>query len=111
MKEKYRVVWSNVAENDLRNIIEYIADDSPPNALKIFKSIKQKVSSLTAFPEIGRIVPELRDQGILQYRELIISPWRILYRISEMKVFVLSVLDSRRNIEDILLKRLTNSKI
>jgi toxin ParE1/3/4 len=111
MKEKYQVVWSNIAENDLRNIIEYIADDSPPNALKIFKSIKQKVSSLNTFPERGRIVPELRDQGILQYRELIISPWRILYRISEMKVFVLSVLDSRRNIEDILLKRLTNSKI
>jgi toxin ParE1/3/4 len=111
MKEKYQVVWSNIAENDLRNIIEYIADDSPPNALKIFKSIKQKISSLTTFPERGRIVPELRDQGILQYRELVISPWRILYRISEMKVFVLSVLDSRRNIEDILLKRLTNSKI
>jgi toxin ParE1/3/4 len=111
MKEKYQVVWSDIAENDLRNIIEYIADDSPPNALKIFKSIKQKVSSLNTFPERGRIVPELRDQGILQYRELIISPWRILYRISEMKVFVLSVLDSRRNIEDILLKRLTNSKI
>ena len=111
MKKKYQVVWSNIAENDLKNIIEYIADDSPPNALKIFKSIKQKPSKLNTFPERGRIVPELRDQGILQYRELVISQWRILYRISEMNVFVLSVLDSRRNIEDILLKRLTNSKI
>ncbi len=111
MTKKYHVVWSNIAENDLKNIIEYIADDSPPNALKIFKSIKQKASSLYTLPERGRIVPELRDQGILQYRELVISPWRILYRISEKSVFVLSVLDSRRNIEDILLKRLTNSKI
>lgn len=111
MKKKYHVVWSNIAENDLKDIIEYIADDSPPNALKIFKSIKQKVSSLTAFSERGRIVPELQEQGILQYRELVISPWRILYRISEKNVFVLSVLDSRRDIEDILLKRLTNSKI
>jgi addiction module RelE/StbE family toxin len=111
MKNKYYVVWSNIAENDLKNIIEYIADDSPPNALKILKSIKQKASSLSTFPERGRMVPELRGQGILQYRELVISPWRILYRISEMNVFVLSVLDSRRNIEDILLKRLTNSKI
>jgi plasmid stabilization system protein ParE len=111
MTKKYHVVWSNIAENDLKNIIEYIADDSPPNVLKIFKSIKQKASSLYTLPERGRIVPELRDQGILQYRELVISPWRILYRISEKSVFVLSVLDSRRNIEDILLKRLTNSKI
>ena len=111
MKKKYHVVWSNIAENDSKDIIEYITDDSPPNASKIFKSIKQKVSSLTTFPERGRTVPELRDQGILQYRELVISPWRILYRISEKNVFVLSVLDSCRNIEDILLKRLTNSKI
>ena len=111
MNKKYDVVWSNVAENDLRNIVEYIADDSLSNALKIFKSIKRKASSLYTLPERGRIVPELREQGILQYRELIIYPWRILYRISEKNVLVLSVLDSRRNIEDILLKRLTNSKI
>ena len=108
MSKKYQVVWSNIAENDLKNIIEYIADDNPSNAFKIFKSIKQKASKLFTLPEGGRIVPELRDQGILQYRELIIPPWRILYRISEKRVYVLSVLDSRRNIEDILLKRLTN---
>jgi plasmid stabilization system protein ParE len=108
MIEKYQVIWSNIAESDLKNIIEYIADDSPSNALKIFKNIKQKASTLFTFPERGRIVPELRDQGILLYRELIIPPWRILYRLSSKRVYVLSVLDSRRNIEDILLKRLTN---
>ena len=111
MNKIYDVVWSNIAETDLKNIVEYIADDSPPNALKIFKRIKQKASSLYTYPERGRIVPELRDQGILQYREIVISPWRILYRISEKRVFVSSVLDSRRNIEDILLKRLTNLMI
>ena len=111
MSKKYDVEWSNIAENDLKNIVEYIADDSPPNALKIFKRIKQKASNLYTSPERGRIVPEIRDQGILQYRELVISPWRILYRISEKSVLVLSVLDSRRNIEDILLRRLTNLKI
>jgi plasmid stabilization system protein ParE len=111
MNKKYDIIWSYIAENDLKNIVEYIAEDSPPNALKIFNRIKQKASSLYTFPERGRIVPELREQGILQYRELVISPWRIQYRISEKSVLVLSVLDSRRNIEDILLKRFTNSKI
>lgn len=111
MKKNYEVVWSNIAENDLKNIIEYIAVDSPSNALKIFKNLKQKASSLYTFPDRGRIVPELRDHGILQYRELILPPWRILYRISEKYVYVLSVLDSRQNIEDILLNRLIRSKI
>jgi addiction module RelE/StbE family toxin len=111
MIKKYEVIWSNVAENDLKKIIEYTADDNPSIALKIFKNIKRRAASLHTNPERCCIVPELGDQGILQYRELIISPWRILYRISENKVYVLSVLDSRRNIEDILLKRLTNLSI
>lgn len=111
MSDKYEVIWSYVAENDLRNIIEYIARDSPANASKVFKKMRQKASSLYILPERGRIVQELRDQGILLYRELIISPWRVIYRISGKSVYVLSILDSRQNIEDILLERLLNSKL
>jgi addiction module RelE/StbE family toxin len=106
MSQTYEIIWAGAAENDLKEIIEYIATDSPANALKILKKIEQKASDLYALPERGRIVPELQDQGIFIYRELIIPPWRIVYRISEMKVYVLSVLDARQNVEDILLKRL-----
>ena len=106
MSKKYDIIWAGVAENDLKEIIEYIATDSPTNALITLKKIKQKPSSLYTLPERGRIVPELKDQGILLYRELIVPPWRIIYRISEMKVYVLSVLDARQNVEDILLNRL-----
>ncbi len=110
MSGNYKIEWAEVAENDLKSIIEHIAEDSPVNALKILKKIKQKATSLYTLPERGRIVPELQDQGILIYRELIIPPWRIIYRISEMKVYVLSVLDARQNVEDILLKRLIYPK-
>ena len=81
MSKKYRVIWSNIAERDLKNIIEYIADDNLLNAQKIFKKIREKASSSYLFPNRGRFVPELKDQGILQYRELIHSPWRIIHRI------------------------------
>jgi len=73
--------------------------------LRILQNIKQKVSALYTMPDRGRIVPELKAQGIHTYRELIIAPWRIIYRISDTTVFVLSVIDSRRNVEDILLDR------
>ena len=105
MKPKYKIVWANVAESDLKDIIEYISIDSPQNAFKLLKKIKQKASELYTLPERGRIVPELQDQGILQYREMVIPPWRLIYRIAERKVFVLSLIDSRRNVEDILFKR------
>ena len=106
MNPKYKIIWTHVAEEDIKNIIEYISMDSPQNALKVLKKIKKKASDLYTLPERGRIVPELQDQGILQYRELVIPPWRLIYRIAERKIFVLSVIDSRRNVEDILLNRL-----
>jgi plasmid stabilization system protein ParE len=106
MNKKYKVEWATVAESDLKQIIDYIAAESPGNALHLFKKIRQKASNLYAFPERGRIVPELKGQGIHIYRELIIAPWRVIYRISDGTVFVLSVIDSRQNVEDILLNRL-----
>jgi toxin ParE1/3/4 len=106
MNLKYEIIWTNVAENDLINIIEYISVDSPQNALRILEKIRQKASSLYTLPERGRIVPELQDQGIFQYRELVIPPWRLTYRIADRKIFVMSVIDSRQNVEDVLLNRL-----
>jgi toxin ParE1/3/4 len=105
MSKNYQIKWAVVAQNDLEQIIEYIAIDSPENALRILKKIKLKASGLYTMPDHGRIVPELKDQGIHTYLELIVAPWRIIYRISNTTVFVLSVIDSRRNVEDILLDR------
>ena len=111
MKKTCTVRWSETAERDLKGIIEYIAKDSPSRAHEVLRNIEEKASNLHSLPDRGRIVPELQDQGITQYRELILTPWRIIYRISEGNVYVLSVLDSRQNVEDILLKRLLGLKL
>lgn len=105
---EYKVIWSHIAEDDLNKIIDYIAEDSINNALDIFYVIKDKCSKLFIFPKRGRIVPELQEYGILLYRELIIDSWRVIYRISNNYVYILSVIDSRQNVEDILLNRFTN---
>jgi toxin ParE1/3/4 len=111
MKQGYAVTWSDTAERDLLAIIEYIADESASRAYDVFKEVRRKASSLRSFPERGRVVPELQEQGITQYHELIVGPWRIIYRISKKTVYVLSVLDSRRSLEDILLRRLVGLKV
>ena len=100
------VKWSIVAENDLRRIIEHIARDNIANARKVFERIKEKTADLNQLPDRGRIVPELQDYGITLYREIVVSPWRILYRPTDKEVHVLSVIDARQNVEDILLNRL-----
>jgi toxin ParE1/3/4 len=105
MRKNYQVAWAAAAQNDLKQIIDYIAIKSPGNASQILRKIKEKVSDLYALPDRGRIVPELKEQGIHTYREINIAPWRVIYRISDKTVFVLSAIDSRRNVEDILLDR------
>lgn len=106
MSTKYQVVWAAVAQRDLKQIMDYIAIDSPDDALRILQKIRHSVSDLQTMPGRGRILPELKEQGIHIYRELVLSPWRVIYRISDTTVFVVSVIDSRRNVEDILLDRL-----
>jgi len=106
MSKIYKILWADVANEDLSDIIEYIAIDNPANALKTLQKIRKMASILHSLPERGRVVPELQDQGIMIYRETVTAPWRIIYRISDKNVYVLLVLDARRNVEDILLKRL-----
>ncbi len=104
--KKYTVFWTRLAQDDLIEIIEYISFDSLNIAEKIFEKIKKQTVKLENYPERGRIIPELDFHNISNYRELIITPWRIIYRIEEHKVYILSMIDSRRNFEDIILRRL-----
>ncbi len=106
MSLKYRILWAEAAEKDLTEIIDHIAIDNPADAAKILQEIKQQAASLYTFPERGRIVRELHENGIHFYRELVIPPWRMIYRISDTDVYVSCVFDSRRNVEDILMNRL-----
>jgi toxin ParE1/3/4 len=107
MPRKFAVSWTKTAERDFEAIIDYIALDSIDEALKILGKLRDGAATLASMPERGRLVPELHAQGVSAYHELIVSPWRIMYRIGERQVHVLAVIDSRRNVEDILLDRFT----
>ena len=103
---RYRVIWTETASRDLETIVSYIAKDSTQQAIKVLKRIRGKSTTLRSFPSRGRVVPELDELGIRNWHELIVSPWRVIYRIEGRSVFVGSVLDGRRDVEDILMQRL-----
>ncbi len=106
MKKAREILWAAVAEKDLVRIVNYIAEEDARAALKILNRIKAGAAKLDRSPERGRIVPELLEHGISKYREIVIKPWRLIYRIEGEKVYVLAVVDGRRNVEDVLLERL-----
>lgn len=100
------VRWSDAAAKDLWSIVESIARERPSEAEAVLERIRRRARTLGALAEKGRRVPELERQGILEYRELVISVWRLIYKVSPGAVEVLLVIDSRRNVEDVLLLRL-----
>ncbi len=104
--KSFQVIWTKNAELDLEEIIEYIKTESVKVAKNIFFEIKEECNNLSIFPLSRRVVPELQHIGILQYRELIYKRWRIVYKIEAKKVYILIVIDSSRDIEDILFRRL-----
>ncbi len=103
---RYRVIWTETASQDLEEIVSYVARDSKQQATKVLKKIRGKTAPLRSSPSMGRVVPELIEFGLRNWREIIVSPWRIIYRIEKRLVFVDSVLDGRRDVEDILMQRL-----
>ncbi len=102
----YKTRFSRFAEIDLLEILDFYHGMNPPYTEKLFETIEKKVASLKEFPERGRIVPELEGQNILSYREIIVEFYRIIYSIQDEIVTVHAVIDGRRNLEDILLKKL-----
>ena len=107
--KSFAVKWAKSADQDLMRIVEYIANDSIVDALAALERIKNQAEALKKFPERGRIVPELASQGLYAYREKVVTPWRLIYRVEVERVYVLTVVDSRRNLEDVLLERLVET--
>lgn len=106
MSETYKLKWTKNAKDDLLNIVAYIKKDSPSIANDIYQKIRKKAHSSNFFPLKGRVVPELQNEGITFYREVIASPWRIIYKVGNDTVYIMAILDSRQNVEELLLQKL-----
>jgi plasmid stabilization system protein ParE len=106
MGEKYFIRWAAPARDDLDEIIEYIAQTNVIYAVKVLDKIELAVKNLDVSPKRGRIVPELERYGYVVYREIIVDYWRIVYKIEHDIVYIMVIIDGRRNVEDIILKKI-----
>lgn len=82
------IIWSPQAIEDLRSIQLYIGRDSPRFAVLIARKLVDAVERLAAFPESGRVVPEVGDPGM---REVLWRNYRIVYRVGGAAVEIVTV--------------------
>ena len=103
----YSVGMTDDAARDLDELYSYIdRHDVPGKADLVLERIEKVLASLAETPERGAYPPELLDLGIREYREVFFKPYRIIYRVIGDSVFVLLIVDGRRDMQSLLQRRL-----
>jgi addiction module RelE/StbE family toxin len=87
------IIWSPRAIRDVESIHAFIAQDSPSYAELEARCIVAAVERLRMFPESGRRVPERQADTI---REIILSPYRLVYRLRGEVAEVVTVFRASR---------------
>jgi toxin ParE1/3/4 len=106
----FKVLLTNDAARDLDELYDYIAlHDAPRKADHLLKQIEKAFSKLSEFPERGAYPQELLAIGIRDYREIFFKPYRIIYRVMHKNVYVLLVVDGRRDMQSLLQRRLLDA--
>jgi len=86
---------------DLEEIAEYIALDNPPAARRYVRKVFSAVERLKRYPNSGKRPEELPSTP---YRELVVPPCRVFYRVEEDAVFILYIMRSERLLRSFLLE-------
>jgi toxin ParE1/3/4 len=103
----YQILLLTDAEQDLIEIYQYIlVHESVKSADDLLDKIEQAVKNLATFPNRGHVPPELIKISVLSYQEIHYKNFRIIYEVENKKVYVHAVLDCRRDLQDLLEKRL-----
>ena len=103
---KYEVHIISIAEKDLDDISDYVAiNDSIKNAEKLIDKLIQKCLDLDNFPYRVHKLPEF-EFGEKDFLEIHYKSYRIIYNVFPKLIMIYGVLDGRRDLKDLLNKRL-----
>ncbi len=87
--------WSRLAQERLVDIGRYISQDSPQNARKVVKDIREAARSIPLHPESNPIVKQLPSADNL-YRFVLCHRYKILYKIQPGYILILDIFHTSR---------------
>lgn len=98
---KYSIRLFPIAQNDLREIVEYLNTLSPKAATEYYNIITEGISGLSDMPQRCPLVKDaqLRLRG---YRFLTVKSYIVFYIINKNKVEIRRILYAKRQYENLL---------
>ncbi len=104
---KYEVFLTKQAEEDIIEIYDYVAKyDSVRKAHNLIEKIHESCLSLKKHPNRGHSLPELERINLRDFLEIHYKPYRIIYQIRKKEIYIHSICDGRRNMQEVLAKKL-----
>ncbi|MCJ8268937.1 MAG: type II toxin-antitoxin system RelE/ParE family toxin [Psychrosphaera sp.] len=97
-----QINWTEPALNDLDEIAQYIAINNLVAAKNLVENVFNAVDRLADHPESGRIPPEI---DYLNYREVIVNPCRVFYKIKDYDIYILYVMRQERDLKTYILRQ------
>ena len=89
-----KVIWQKAAIHSLREILEFISQESPKSGEKYCQEIYTRVNSLLQFPEAGMVF-QVNENRII--RKIIIGKTKsIFYRVQNDRIHILAIRDNRQ---------------
>ncbi|MEO8021122.1 type II toxin-antitoxin system RelE/ParE family toxin [Polaromonas sp.] len=107
---RHEVLLTEDAQRDLEELYDYVAEhDAPAKAEHLLAAIEKLLGTLVIFPERNPVTKELQSVGIRDYRETYFKPYRVIYRVAGTRVYVYLIVDGRRDMQALLMRRLLRS--
>lgn len=105
--ERFEVALTLGAESDLEEIHHHLAEHrSLEDADALLDAFLDKLATLERYPLRGSVPQELDALGIHEFRQLLLDPYRLIYRVIGSNVFILLIADGRRDMQALLERRL-----
>ena len=98
---KYSVRLLSTAEQDVQDLLSFIAADNVPAALAQADRIEKKLVALSTYPRLGKI-PNDEKLAKLAYRVVVVDNYLIFYKISRRTVLVYRIIHGAREVPGLL---------
>lgn len=94
-----KVIWTPEAQGHLDGIYQYLSRDAPFYASAIVDKLTRRSQQLVTHPRSGRVVSLYGDRDL---REMVVYPYRLIYRVVIDRIYVVAVFHGARQLPDSL---------
>ena len=105
--DEYQVELTAGAEIDLEELVlSALERAGEKHAQAVLKELEDAIESLALHPLRRAVPPQLQALGILEFRQMLVETYRLLFRVQDRRVLIVLIAHQKRDFRSLLERRL-----